>query len=192
MSTKRGLVGGVLHVQGGVASTTSLTKILDERFESLPVNELHGIVRDGAFASDGENGDDVGMVQMGGGSSLVLETLQLPGVESPRQGQNLESDPPIQGKLNCLVNDPHSSSTDLPDQAKVAQLGFSRERPFLKGLLVVQARGSGVQELQTLQTFSQFASDVRIASKQFLATGCPAFLARGSFQDSLILADSLD
>ncbi len=71
-------------------------KLVDQLGEVLALDELHGVVVDAAFAADGVDGHNIGVVQRRGGLGLVLESLQLLGVERRRERQHLEGDAPAE------------------------------------------------------------------------------------------------
>ncbi len=146
------------------------------------VDELHGVIMDAALAADAIDGDDVLMVQMGGRLGLVLEALDLLGVQGGRQRQHLEGNAPAQRKLLRLVHDPHAASADLAEDAKVPQrharsvLGRTQRgdgRPIRAGLAQI---GSGrMHELQGVQAFAPVPRRCR--------RGVPRTLAgRGGFR----------
>ncbi len=60
-------------------------QLLDQVGEVLPFDELHRIVMNAALAAHAVDRDDIGVVQLGRRLRLVLETLQLSGVERRRE-----------------------------------------------------------------------------------------------------------
>jgi hypothetical protein len=63
-----------LRLFRGRGRTGSLgTQVVDYLCQALPLDELHGVVMDAAFAADGVDGDDVRVVERGGGAGFVFE-----------------------------------------------------------------------------------------------------------------------
>src|SRR5713226_6200919 len=110
--------------------------------QCLAVNELHGVEVDAAFAAGGEDGDDVGVVQLRGGVSFVLEALQLPGIERAGEGEDFQGDPPAERDLLGLVDDAHAAPADLADDAEIAQNSVLRSLTLPALTPVAYARGS--------------------------------------------------
>ena len=59
---------------------------------------------------------------------LVLETLQLLGIQRRREGQHLQRHPPTQRNLLRFVYDAHAVAADLPQDTKITQC--AGDRPF--------------------------------------------------------------
>jgi hypothetical protein len=76
---------------------------------------------DSPLAADGIDGDDIRVLQSGGGQGLVLEAGELPLVEHPGKGKRLERDAPLQRNLLGFIDDSHTAAADLADDAKIAQ-----------------------------------------------------------------------
>src|SRR5262249_2044194 len=149
-------------VGGGRRGPGRLAQVVDDGGEGPAVDELHGVVVDAAFAADGEDGDDVGVVQLGGGAGLVLEALQLAGVEGGGEGQHLEGDAPAQRQLHGLVDHAHATAADLAHQRVIAQ-GLLRRQGGGGGgraALRLEARRRRVQELQAVEALGQLDLDV--------------------------------
>jgi len=116
----------------------------DQGGEALPVDELHGVVVDAALAPDGVDRDDVLVPEVGGGRGLVLEPLELPGVDGRDERQDLQGHPPPQADLLGLVHHPHAAAAHLADEPEVAeptQRGFEIEDWRLQ----IVGRGQGFQ-----------------------------------------------
>src|SRR5260370_42459665 len=60
-------------------------QLADQAGEALSLDELHGIVMHAALAANGVHRDDVLVPQVCGCERLVLEALQLPGVDGRRE-----------------------------------------------------------------------------------------------------------
>ncbi len=154
-----------------------LAKLADDHGERLPVDELHGVKMHAAFGTDRVNRDDVRVVQLGGGLGLVLEALQVLGVESGRERQHFQGDAPIQRQLDRLVNDPHATPADLAHDPVIAQRfgrwqlrGFGgRARRMLRERLVL-ARGL-MDQFQSVQAASQRFGDVGMTTEEILPIG---------------------
>ena len=54
-----------------------LPQLVDDLCQALAFDELHRVVVDASFDADGVDGDDVRMVERGGGPGLVLEPGEL-------------------------------------------------------------------------------------------------------------------
>ena len=77
---------------------------------------------DAALAADEVDRHDVRVMQLGGRLRLVLEALQLPGVERGGERQHLQGHAPAERELLGLVDDAHAAPADLADDAEVAEL----------------------------------------------------------------------
>jgi hypothetical protein len=66
-----------------------LPQFLNERGQGLALNKLHGIEMHAALAADEVDGNDVGMLQAGGGMRFVLEALKLFAIQGGGEGQDL-------------------------------------------------------------------------------------------------------
>ena len=56
--------------------------------QGLPFDILHRVEVDAALGADAEDRDDVGVVQVGGRLRLILEALELTGVQRGRERQH--------------------------------------------------------------------------------------------------------
>ena len=101
-------------------------QLIDDFRQAVPVDKLHGVVMHAAVAADEIDRHDVLMLQVGSGLSLVLEALQLPGIERAGQGQDFQGDTPDQRKLLGLVDDPHAAPADFTNNAEVAKHAGNR------------------------------------------------------------------
>jgi hypothetical protein len=99
--------------------------LVDDGGEGAAVDELHGVVVDAAIAADAVDRHDVAVLQVRR-LGLVLEALQLPGVQGRGERQHLQGHAPLQRELHRLVNHPHAAPADLAENAVIAQL--TRER----------------------------------------------------------------
>ena len=86
------------------------------------MNELHHVVRRFFLLADAENRHDIGMVQLGGGPGLTLESPPLLGVSQRVLRQDLERHMPAQRDLFGLVDDSHSTAADLAKDSVIAEL----------------------------------------------------------------------
>ena len=71
--------------------------------------------------ADGEDRDDVGVMELGGGVGLALEALAGLSRQAEAGGQDLEGNAAIQRDLPGLVDDAHAAATDLADELEVAE-----------------------------------------------------------------------
>ena len=97
-------------------------KLLDQCGQAAALDELHGVVADAALFADGMHGYDVLVPQVRRGQRLVLEALQLPGVNRRSEWQHLQSDLAPQRDLLGFIDHTHSTATDLSQQDEVAKL----------------------------------------------------------------------
>src|SRR5262249_45216821 len=74
------------------------------------------------------------------GERLVLEALQLPGVDGRREWEHLQRYPAPKRNLLGLVDDSHPTPTDLTQEAKVAQLSNVCRLLGSEHLAVAEAR----------------------------------------------------
>ncbi len=144
--------------------------------QGLAFDVLHGVEVHAAFGADGEDRHDIGMVQMGGRLRLVLEALQLLGVECGRERQHLQCHPPTQRDLLGLIDDAHTAPADLAQDAVIAQgphgigLGGSSSA-------VLRAGGSATQLVHDRQgghQLTDLTGQLRILSCQRFHVGRPA------------------
>src|SRR5262249_41040970 len=84
---------------------------------------------DPALGADGVDGDDVLMVQLCRRSRLILETLELAGIEGQGKGKDFQRDAPAQRELFRLVYDAHAAAADFAENAIIAQRGSRLPAP---------------------------------------------------------------
>jgi hypothetical protein len=107
----------------------------DELGEGLAVDELHGIIVDAVVAAHRVDRHDVRVVQRSRRLRLILEALELLGVERGGEREDLQRHPPAQRQLLGLIDDAHAAPAHLAEQAKVPQAAarsLSRHRPGLR------------------------------------------------------------
>ena len=80
-------------------------------------DELHGIEVLAIGLPDAEHRDDVGVVQSCGRPRLATEPLEPERVEQGLGRQELEGDVPAEGFLHRLVDGPHATAADQPEDA---------------------------------------------------------------------------
>ena len=93
--------------EGSRPRRLGLLLVQDDLGEGPAVDELHRIVVHAPLAPDREDRHDVGVVELGGGVGLGLESPELGRVERRGERQHLERDAAPQRDLLGLVNDPH-------------------------------------------------------------------------------------
>src|SRR5262249_30115993 len=74
------------------------------------------------LAADRMHGDDVFMAQVRRGQRLVLETLELAGIDGCRERQDFESDTPPKRDLLRFVDHAHAAAAHFTEQTEVAEL----------------------------------------------------------------------
>ena len=73
------------------ASTPLTAQLVDGGRHRLAVDVLHRVVVDAALVADGEDGDDVRVVELGRRLGLVAEAGELPLVEHGGEGQDFSA-----------------------------------------------------------------------------------------------------
>ncbi len=96
-------------------------QLLDDLRQGLPIDELHGVIMNTAVTADCVDRHYLIMVQLGSGLSLILEALELPGVQRGSERQHLEGNPPVERELVRFVDHTHAAPADFPDDLKIAQ-----------------------------------------------------------------------
>src|SRR5260370_19537169 len=75
-----------------------------------------------ALAADAEDWHNVRVVQVGRRLGLVLEALELLGIERCRKRQDLEGDPAVERQLLGFIDDPHTPAAEFSEEAEITQL----------------------------------------------------------------------
>jgi hypothetical protein len=134
---------------------------------------------------------DVGVLQVRRRLGLVLEALQLAGVEGGGERQHLQGHAPAQEDLHRLVHHAHAASADLADDAEVSQrpfrLNFRRRYVLLVPGWLTQQRGGRLHEFQAIETAGQRLADLGMAGQKR-----PAIRFRTGFQSGEIILHGLD
>ena len=99
-----------------------LAQLIDRLLQRLAFDVLHRVVVDALLLPDGEDRNDVRMVQLGGRLSFVAEPGDLPLIEHRGKRKNLQRHLAIERFLVGLVDDAHAAAADLADDAVVADL----------------------------------------------------------------------
>jgi diaminopimelate decarboxylase len=92
-----------------------VAQVDDQIGQAHSLDELHRVVRDLVRQIDGIDGHDVRVLETGGGLGFDLEALPRPRVEGCSGRENLERDPSSERFLDRLKDNPHPSSTQLPE-----------------------------------------------------------------------------
>ena len=103
-------------------------QLIQHGVEPLALDELHDVIRRVFLLAHAEDRHDVGVVQLGRGPGLALESPALLGVSERLRRQDLERDVAAQRDLLGLVDDAHAAAADLAENAIVAQLLEVRDR----------------------------------------------------------------
>jgi hypothetical protein len=90
--------------------------------QTQPVDQLHDIVVHAAFLSDTEDGDDVGVVQLGGSLGLANEASSLLFVGQSVLRQQFQGYSPAKRFLLRLVDDAHPTPTEFAYDPVIAKL----------------------------------------------------------------------
>ncbi len=112
-------IGDVAFGDGGMG-VAGVAKALGE---VASFDELHGVVADPFGRTDGEDGDDIGMVEAGDGLGLALEALHGDFVGHGAEPKDFEGDAAAEGDLFGFVDHAHAAAADFADEAEVAELG---------------------------------------------------------------------
>ena len=83
-------------------------------------DELHGVVVTPLGHADAEHGNDVGVVQPGGGAGLPTEALQPLGIDQRFSGQQFQGDVAAERFLDGLVDDAHAALAEATQDAELA------------------------------------------------------------------------
>ena len=102
-------------------ATPSFRHVLEQAIQPAAADVLHRVIRQAVLLADGEDGDDVRVVELRDGHRLALEPLPAPGVEQPLARDDLQRDLPGQRFLERLVDDPHPAAPQLADDPVLAQ-----------------------------------------------------------------------
>src|SRR5262249_34136711 len=89
--------------------------------QRFALDELHGVMIDAAFAAGAKDGDDVGVLELGGGLGFDLEALKALGVEGGGTGEEFDGDAEIDRDLGRLVDEAHAAAVDFADNAVIAE-----------------------------------------------------------------------
>ena len=90
-----------------------LFEFLQHLVKSQAGNELHDVIRHTVLLADAENGNNVGVVQLGGRFRLALEAQLGLGIEKHVFGQHLQGYVAAEGDLLGLVDDAHAAPANL-------------------------------------------------------------------------------
>ena len=92
--------------------------------QRLAVHELGGDVVVALGEIGIEDGEDVGVVEHGGGAGLALEALDQLGLfAAERQRQNFDGDAAVEAQVVAFVDDAHTAGSDAGAEAVVADDG---------------------------------------------------------------------
>ena len=159
-----GLCGG--HASGGIRGPRIVVRrgFASQLLQGRSLDQLHHVEVQSLFAADREDRHDVGMVQLGGGQSLVFEAHQLPFVEHRGERQHLERDATLERDLLGFVDDAHPAATQFALDRKVAQA--TGHRRIRRG---VAARLGLVQQFDPGQILRQLDRVARVLSQEGVA-----------------------
>jgi hypothetical protein len=93
---------------------------LDELLQILTLEELHHHVEVALVLDEVEDGDDVGMIELGGVAGLTLEALHEIRIRVERLGNHLDGDVTVEDRVVALVDLAHRTLADLTDDVVLA------------------------------------------------------------------------
>ena len=111
----------VLEGRGTRRGLTQSPHVLQDVVEPLPGDELHGVEQHAVMIAEIEDGDDIGVVQPGGGARLVAEATAVLLIVAELRVQDLERHAGRQRLALGLVHDPHAAPADEPDDPIIAE-----------------------------------------------------------------------
>src|SRR5262245_50696765 len=161
----------------------------------MALDEPHGVVVGSALASDAIYVHHMGMVQGSGGHRLVLESLELPRVESSGKRKHLEGYPAAKRDLLRFVNDPHSAASDFPEKSEVAEPpGLVARRPGgTVGALQCGSEGldGGFKLYAGSEELGQLVRELRVSRHQHRrrvgrASVCPIEIAGQDLREPIL------
>ena len=138
--------------------------------QAAALDELHGVVVDAPFAADGEDRDDIGVVQPGHGLALAAEPLHRVFVGHGAEPQDLERHASAERGLLGLIDHAHAAPAELAENAELAERGRRLRRC---------GAGGAVNELDAGQTRLELRGQLRMVFQQLVAIGCLARLELG-------------
>jgi len=143
--------------------------------QAATLDELHAQVRMAGVGADLVDGQDVGVVEVGGGLGLGAEALQV-GRGRPRAGQqHLEGDDATQAFLPRLVDDAHAAARDLVEHLVIAEVA-ELARPGRQQ--VAQRGGEAVEVVLVGEEGGQVVGQLGVFVEQFFPAGGGSVLER--------------
>ncbi len=85
-------------------------------FKVLAVDVLHDDILGGAILADIMDGDDIGMLQAGGGIGFLAEATQKIFVVGEAFMQHLYGDDPAEQQILAAVDDGHAAAADAVEE----------------------------------------------------------------------------
>ena len=93
----------------------------DQAFQGVAAHELHHDHVTIAFACDVVDGDDVGVLECGGGAGLLLESAAALRVGQAVRWEDLQGDVAVQTRVMGPVHDAHAALADLFEDPEPAE-----------------------------------------------------------------------
>ena len=112
---------GDLDNQGGRLARRERT-LGDSLGQTLALDKAHAEVMLALVLANLEDGDNAGMVQVGGGLGLEVEALDLGLARQVAREDHLEGDGPVEFDLPGFVDDAHAAAGDLALKFVVAEI----------------------------------------------------------------------
>src|SRR5260370_26180290 len=140
-----------------------------------------------AFTARGVDRHYVRVMQVRRRLRFVLEALELLGVQRRGERQDFQRYRPAQGELESLIDHAHAPPADFAEDAKIAQRYVLAPAGNSLGSLsdgMLELGCGGADELQSLETLSERAGNLRVARQEVGAVGPRALFEgrQGFFQ----------
>ena len=161
---------GGLSMLAGIRCRPQLSQHFRQR---TAVNELHDIVVHTRIRARAENRNDVLVVEKPCRLRFHLESTTATRIERCRSWKNLDAHSPAERNLLGLVDHAHPAVPDLTNKTKLAELRRWREiRSGDPGCLAQREVARRIlDELQTIEAFTQCDRDRLVTSQEVLAPG---------------------
>src|SRR5262245_4044372 len=89
--------------------------------ETDTIDELHGVIAEPVVMPNGEDRDDVRVVQSCGGPRLAFKPAKLDRIKLSASEKHLERNAAVERELLGFEHDPHSATAELANDFEVAE-----------------------------------------------------------------------